>query len=152
MSARRRLALASPPPQAAHGRDLLDLPLREVFARFDAILRRLEAATASPSAVAEPSVWLDSRGAGAYLGGVHERTVRKAAEAGQLRGVRVGGRSTWRFRREWLDAWAEGDVRDHQRRRQAPRCRTRPDSAPATPVCDAAFDTTDAAHPRSERT
>jgi excisionase family DNA binding protein len=140
VSARRRLALAPTPAQAAYERDLLDLPLREVFARLDAVLRRVETA-GGPSAlpVAEKPVWLDARAAGAYLG-LHERSIRKSAEAGALQGVRLGGRSTWRFRREWLDAFVEGGAPDQQRPRQAAPSPTRPDSAGARPVCDAGCD------------
>ena len=58
-------------------------------------------------------VWFRVKGAATYLG-MHEKAVRKAHLDGRLRGVRSasatpGSRGgNLRFRREWLDAFAEG--------------------------------------------
>ena len=46
--------------------------------------------------------------AAAELLGIHERTVRDKAQAGELPGLRIGTR--WRFRESSLDLWIRGQL------------------------------------------
>jgi excisionase family DNA binding protein len=39
---------------------------------------------------------------------VHPQTIRKAYREGRLRGIKVNGARTLRFRRSWVIAWLEG--------------------------------------------
>jgi excisionase family DNA binding protein len=61
-----------------------------------------------PSSVpAATSAWLTVRDA-AQRSQCSTGTLLREARKGRLRAVRVGGRRTYRFRPDWVDAWLEG--------------------------------------------
>lgn len=55
------------------------------------------------------SPWLDA-GQGASYARVSRKLLYRAIRSGRLRAARVGGRRQVRLRREWLDAFIEGQV------------------------------------------
>jgi excisionase family DNA binding protein len=57
----------------------------------------------------ETKLWLTVRQA-AVRAQVSEATVRREAKALRLRASKVGGRRSWRFRPEWVDAWLEASA------------------------------------------
>jgi excisionase family DNA binding protein len=55
--------------------------------------------------------WRNPEEAGNYSR-MSRASVYRAYRRGELRGVRVGGRRSLRFRQSWLDRWMEGRERD----------------------------------------
>ena len=67
----------------------------------------------SPSAL--PPTWLTVHEA-AIRARCGDKLIYREVAAGRLRGVKVGGRRSLRFRAEWIDAWLEaGAVGRHSR-------------------------------------
>jgi excisionase family DNA binding protein len=55
-------------------------------------------------------IWLNVA-EGAEYAGVCRDTIYTAAERGELRHVRIGGRRAIRLKREWIDEWFERHTR-----------------------------------------
>ena len=53
--------------------------------------------------------WWTRRDAALYAH-VSEATIGREVRAGRLRSVRVGGRRTLRFRRDWIDEWLSASL------------------------------------------
>ena len=55
-------------------------------------------------------IWMNVADAAEYAG-VCKDTIYTAAERGELRHVRIGGRRAIRLKREWIDEWFERHTR-----------------------------------------
>lgn len=55
-------------------------------------------------------IWMNVTDAAEYAG-VCKDTIYTAAERGELRHVRIGGRRAIRVKREWIDEWFERHTR-----------------------------------------
>ena len=59
--------------------------------------------------VAQPTDWLTRKEAARHVK-VSETTIARETKAGRLKGFRVGGRRSWRFRLQDVEAWLVGGV------------------------------------------
>ena len=59
--------------------------------------------------VPAPSGWWTRRDAAVHAR-VSEATIGRAVKSARLRHMRVGGRRALRFKREWVDAWLDGNL------------------------------------------
>jgi excisionase family DNA binding protein len=61
--------------------------------------------------------WLTARQA-AERAQVSESTLLRELRAGRCRGVKVGGRRTWRLRPAWVDEWLERQSPEYAEQQQ----------------------------------
>ncbi|RLV56033.1 DNA-binding protein [Aeromicrobium phragmitis] len=61
----------------------------------------------SPTSL-EQRIWFNTEQAAAYSG-YHVQTVRRALEAGELKGSQRTAGGRWRIHRDALDAWLSGE-------------------------------------------
>jgi excisionase family DNA binding protein len=79
--------------------------VREYRERHDAPSTQRTSSLA-PSSPSGPPTWLTVHDA-ALRARCGDKLIYREVAAGRLRGVRVGGRKSLRFRAEWIDEWLE---------------------------------------------
>ncbi|MGD9902818.1 MAG: helix-turn-helix domain-containing protein [Vicinamibacterales bacterium] len=90
-------------PAIEPSNELAPVPSRRLHPQ-PASLRKSNITPADPT-----SPWLDAS-EGAIYARVSKKLLYRAIRSGRLRAARVGGRRQVRLRREWLDAFIEGQI------------------------------------------